>query len=152
MFSVLHKFVRLQVLHKAKKIQNLTLQWRHKCTNKAPLHTWLEHLVFHGLTVTFHTAKKTVVMCPVCIHCTNFTLPVTWHKSVRRLNKHFSGAFLLTKHCCYSSNIIVTVIPTGLMRVNHRATTDRKGCCHRYCQFLATLSHNSKRFITFEII
>ena len=29
----------------------------------------------------------------------------------------------------------------------HRATTNQQGCCHQYCQFLASLSHNSKQAI-----
>ena len=32
---------------------------------------------------------------------------------------------------------------------NHRVTNNQQCCCNRRCQFLATLSHSSKRLITF---
>ena len=32
----------------------------------------------------------------------------------------------------------------GNIHLRHRPTTNQQGCCHRYCQFLATFSHNSK--------
>jgi len=93
----------------------------HKCTNWH-LRSALYSTQFDStLTTTTLAHRDSTKRRGVFADCSN-----------KRRGRLFEDLWYASRHC-----------------IRHRATTDRKGCCHRYCQFLATLSHNSKRFITF---
>jgi len=79
---------------------------------------------------------------PTASHC---CVPLSLHtRTLNRTRRCWSSVLI----CCQHTQLNYA-LTTLAMRYDHRATTNRKCCGNRHCEFLATLSHNSKRFITF---